>query len=171
MRVRSMLLSACGIAAGTVLWLWFWHMVPCDPRESSAAIRMGIASAALLPGVAVLAAMIVVQIAARFASGAVDPTLGRDGRLLLLNQRAISNSVEQMVVFAPALLALSAACEAGAMPKVVALGLTFGAARLAFWFGYLIAPILRAPGMAATGTVGLVTLAAALWVWLTATFP
>ena len=96
----------------------------------------------------------------------VVPVAGRDSRFLLVNQRVISNTLEQMVVFAPALLALAARMPPYKMPQVVALALLFALARLVFWIGYLLGARLRAPGMAVTLAVNLVTLAAAVRVWI-----
>jgi hypothetical protein len=157
MRRASVLLSAAGVAFGLLLFRVLAEILPPHPAA------IGFGAACLLPAAAVLAAMTLLQIATRFATGAFDPTLGRDGRLLVVNQRAITNTVEQLACFAPSLLALSAAA---ASPPLLALGLTFATARLAFWVGYLIAPILRAPGMAATGAVNLATFAWAAWAWL-----
>jgi uncharacterized membrane protein YecN with MAPEG domain len=89
----------------------------------------------------------------RFASGTFDPTAGRDNRFLVVNQRVITNTVEQLACFAPALLAVSAVASPLRMTMVAALGLTFAVARIAFWIGYLRAPLLRAPGMSATFVV------------------
>jgi uncharacterized membrane protein YecN with MAPEG domain len=103
-----------------------------------------------------------------YRSRAVDPLAGVDNRFLLVNQRALTNTVEQLAVFVPALLALAAGASSEQVPGVVALGLVFGVARLVFWGGYLIGPLLRAPGMAATFAVNLSALAAAVWVWFRA---
>jgi hypothetical protein len=48
------------------------------------------------------------------------------------------------------------------MPGVVALGVVFAVARLVFWGGYLIGPLLRAPGMAATFAVNVATFVTAV---------
>jgi uncharacterized membrane protein YecN with MAPEG domain len=53
------------------------------------------------------------------------------------------------------------------MPAVLALGIVFALARIVFWVGYLAAPVLRAPGMAATLVTAIGTLGAAFWFWLT----
>lgn len=74
--------------------------------------------------------------------------------------------MEQLLCFIPALFALAAGVTAALMPKVVALGLIFAAARLVFWLGYLARPVLRATGMAATFATVTATIAAAIWVWL-----
>jgi hypothetical protein len=166
MRARSIVLSVCGMAAALLAWRLAAAWLPAPAGASRIGVRLGAAAAALLPAMFVLSAMILAQIAARFVSGTLDPTAGRDGRFLLLNQRAISNTVEQLTVFAPALLALAAAATAVDMPGVLALGPVFALARLVFWAGYLLAPIARAPGMAATGAVNVATLFAAAWFWL-----
>lgn len=148
-----------------VAWYAFSDLVSVDPTVSMAH-RLGVTLAALLPAGAVLDAMILLQILLRAVSGTIDPTAGEDGRRLRINQRALTNTVEQLVTFTVALLALAAGAPPALMRFVVALALVFALARLAFWIGYLIKPLLRAPGMAATAAVNLSTLAAAIWVWV-----
>ena len=109
--------------------------------------------------------MIALQMLVRAWSRAIDPLAGVDNRFLQVNQRALTNTVEQLAGFVPALMALAAGAPPGRMPGVVALGLVFGVARLVFWGGYLMGPLLRAPGMAATFAVNVATYAAAAWVW------
>lgn len=130
------------------------------------AFRIGLALAALIPAAIVLAAMILAQMLLRFTTGAFDPLAGRDCRLLHINQRVIGNTVEQVTVFAPALLAWAAGADASAMPGVIALGIVFAAARLVFWVGYLIDPMARALGMAPSFIAGLAALGAAARAWL-----
>ncbi|HUB14685.1 MAG TPA: MAPEG family protein [Acetobacteraceae bacterium] len=132
-----------------------------DPTQCIA-----VACASLLPTVAILLAMIVLQMAVRCQSGAIDPTAGRDNHFLRTNQRVITNTVEQMAAFVPGLLALAARVRPGMLREVVALALLFALARLVFWGGYLLGPRWRAPGMAVTLAVNLVTLGTAAWVWL-----
>ncbi len=127
--------------------------------------RLGLACAALLPAVCVLNLMIVVQMRLRARTGAVDPLAGRDGASLQVNQRVLTNTVEQLTGFAPALLALAAGAGPGSMRFVVAAGLVFALARLVFWAGYMLGPVVRAPGMAATFAINISTLIAAIWVW------
>jgi len=106
-----------------------------------------------------------VQMALRAWTGAIDPLAGRDVRLLQINQRALSNTVEQLAGFAPALLALAAGASPGWMRWVVGAVIVFGLSRLVFWGGYLLGPELRAPGMAASFAVNVTTFVAAIWVW------
>ncbi|MCC6720474.1 MAG: MAPEG family protein [Acetobacteraceae bacterium] len=166
MRGLSLLLGGCGAVAAVLGWQALVPFFPPDPAGASMAVRLGQGCAALLPGAAVLALMVLAQMALRFATGAVDPLAGHDARLLRVNQRAISNTVEQFLVFAPAVLTLSAGVPGQRMGQVTALGAVFALARLVFWLGYLAAPLGRAFGMAATLTATLAALAAAAWFWV-----
>jgi uncharacterized membrane protein YecN with MAPEG domain len=109
--------------------------------------------------------MIVAQMALRARSGAVEPLAGGDNATLLVNQRALTNTVEQLAGFAPSLLALAAGVSSDRMRFVVAAGVVFAVARLVFWAGYILGPMMRAPGMAATFAINIGTLVAAIWVW------
>ena len=155
-----------GLVAAAVLW-WGFATVLHGAGGADVGARIGVAAMALLPATGVLLAMILAQMLARARSDAVDPTAGRDTAFLRTNQRVISNTVEQMAAFAPALLALAAGTSPARMPVVAALGFVFACARLGFWIGYIVGPNLRAPGMTATFAVNLVTASAAAWVWLT----
>jgi uncharacterized membrane protein YecN with MAPEG domain len=141
-------------------------LIPVDAADASMAMRLGHGLTALLPAAFVLFAMTLVQMLARAATGRVDPTRGADPAFLVVNQRCISNMIEQFAVFVPALLALAAGVGGRLMPAVVALGLVFAAARLVFWLGYLVAPLARAPGMVATVCCNAAALLAAAWFWL-----
>jgi hypothetical protein len=166
MRGLSLLLGIAGAIAGLLAWRVLSAMLPSDPAAASMAVRLGLVAASLLPAAAVLAAMILAQMAARFWQGIFDPTAGKDDRFLRINQRVLSNSVEQLAIFVPAMLALAAGAPAARMGQVLALALVFALARLAFWAGYLAAPLLRAPGMAASICVNLVALGWAVVVWV-----
>lgn len=166
MRSLSLLLGVCGAVAAMLGWQALVPHLPPDPAGSSMAVRLGQGCAALLPGAAALALMVLAQMGLRAATGAIDPLAGRESRLLLVNQRAIANTVEQFAIFAPSLLALSAGVSGPRMAEVNALGVVFAAARVAFWLGYLVAPVGRAFGMAATLAATLSTLGAAAWFWV-----
>lgn len=164
MDVRLLLGSAGGIGVAFFLWQWLGRFVAIDP-SIGIADRIGLGCAALLPSVLVLDLVIAVQMRLRAVARAIDPLAGRDSRLLQVNQRVLSNTVEQLAGFAPALIALSAGIAPGMMPFVVSAGLVFALARLVFWAGYLLGPMLRAPGMAATFAINVATSIAAVWVW------
>lgn len=161
----SLLLGVCGAVAAMLAWQALVPMFRPDPGGASMAVRLGMGCAALLPAAAVLALMLLAQMALRLAAGAIDPLAGQETRALLVNQRVIANTVEQFAVFAPALLAFAAGTTGARMAEVTAAGTVFAAARMLFWLGYLVAPVGRAFGMAATLAATLGTLAAAAWVW------
>ncbi len=166
MRGLSLLLGTAGAVAGFLAWRLLAALIPTDPAAASMSVRLGLAAASLLAAAAVLAAMVAAQMAARFWQGSFDPTAGKDGPFLRVNQRVISNSVEQMAILTPAILALAAGVPAPRMAEVLALAPVFALARLAFWAGYLAAPLLRAPGMAASFGASLTALGWAVAVWL-----
>jgi uncharacterized membrane protein YecN with MAPEG domain len=161
----TLLGSAVGVGAAFALWQGLVRTLPVN-AAAGLPDRLGLAFAALLPAACVLNLMIVTQMLLRVRIGAVDPLAGRDDTLLQVNQRALTNTVEQLVGFAPALLALAAGVQSARMRFVIAAGVVFALARLVFWAGYLLGPPMRAPGMAATFAVNVTTLVTAIWVWL-----
>lgn len=148
--MRLLALGGAGVGFGLGLagLIALQTLLP-PPRAADLAQRIALALLALLPGVGVFGLMIAAQMALRFATAAFDLTAGADGPVLQRTQRVIANTVEQLALFAPALLAL-AAIEPAAVDAVPAFGLVFAAARLAFWIGYTVHPLARAPGMAAS---------------------
>jgi hypothetical protein len=162
----SLLLGACGVVAAWLLWRSLAVQIPVPPDGASTAGRLSLALAWLLPGAGLLWAMLVAQMAGRFILGRFDPLAGAEPRVLAVNQRVITNTVEQGAVFVPALLALAAGAPSALMPQVLALPAVFVVARCAFWAGYLVAPIGRALGMAATLAVTTGALGGAVWVWV-----
>jgi hypothetical protein len=156
--------SAIGIGVAIAVWRGLAAIIPVD-IAAGLPERLGLGCAALLPAVCVLNLMILVQMRLRAQSGAVDPLAGHDGMLLRVNQRALTNTVEQLAGFAPALLALAGRTPPGGMRYVVAAGVVFALARLAFWGGYLLGPLARAPGMASTFAINVGTLVAAMLAW------
>jgi len=160
----TLLGSAVGISLAFAVWQGLARILPADV-SGGLPERLALACAALLPAVCVLNLMIVVQMRLRVRTGAVDPLAGRDDAWLQVNQRALTNTVEQLAGFVPALLALAAGVASGWMRFVVAAGLVFALARLVFWAGYLLGPLARAPGMAATFAINVSTLGGAILVW------
>lgn len=165
MRARSLLLGGAGAIAAILLWWLLTAAWPVSP-SASVELRLGLALAALLPALFLLWLMILAQMLARFRGAVFDPLAGAETNFLRVNQRVISNTVEQLAIFIPALLALALRVRAGWLPAALALAIVFAAGRLAFWIGYLRAPISRAPGMAATIVATSAALFAASAVWL-----
>lgn len=149
------------VTMGLMLWLLF-HLLP-DPEASDIGSRIAYAlkwnAVAALPLFFMLAAIG----NARFSSEAIDPTLGKESRTMVVDARVAGNTLEQFVIFVVATLALAAGIEGGAVRIVGAAAVTFVAMRIAFWVGYRIKPIYRAFGFSSTAYMNLGLLVAAIW--------
>ncbi|HUE19611.1 MAG TPA: MAPEG family protein [Stellaceae bacterium] len=87
----------------------------------------------------------------RLRSPAIDPLSGYTTRRLTINLRYLQNTLEQLVLFVPGLLALAYYCADGrSMRAIVATAAVWIVARGAFWIGYHYGSQYRAigaPGM------------------------
>lgn len=138
-----------GIAAGTVataaLWLGLLSYLPPPATANGFVTALGCAAIAallaLVPGIEAIAHE-------RLVTPAVDPLAGYETQRMRVNQRYLSNTVEQFIVFAAGLLLLSFY----ASPRILAIiTIVWVATRWAFWAGYHRGPLLRglgAPGIA-----------------------
>src|SRR5512139_408116 len=124
------------VAMGLLLWLLF-HLLP-DPDASDLAARLAYAlkwnAVAALPLFFMLAAIG----NARFGSGAIDPTLGKESSTMIVDAKVAGNTLEQFAIFVVATLALSAGVEGEAVKIVGAAAITFVLMRIVFWIGYRI---------------------------------
>ena len=85
---------------------------------------------------------------------------------MLINGRVADNTLQQFVVFAVGLLALSVTLPARSLSFIPAATITFVIARLVFWIGYRIHPLYRAPGFSSTAYLNMGMLIASLWLWV-----
>ena len=73
----------------------------------------------------------------RLSSPAIDPLAGHESRQMKINLHYLQNTLEQLLLFIPGLLALAAYCADGqAMRAVVAATIVWIVSRMAFWIGY-----------------------------------
>jgi uncharacterized MAPEG superfamily protein len=100
---------------------------------------------------------------ARFLGEAIDPTLGKEDRRMVIDGRVADNTLQQFVLFAAGSMALAAAMPGGQVKIVGAAAITFVVMRIAFWIGYRIKPIYRAFGFSSTAYMNVGLLVAALW--------
>ncbi len=94
----------------------------------------------------------------RDTPGAVDPLAGAESRRFQINQRVLTNTVEQLAIFLPLLVALAVRVDeahARLLPLHVACWI---AARIAFWIGYRRDVHWRSPGMAWTSMIAVLTI-------------
>jgi hypothetical protein len=92
---------------------------------------------------------------ARFLSDAIDPTQHAESRSMEINGRVADNTLQQNFIFAMASLTLSTMVPLRHLQVVWACAIVFVAARTAFWIGYRLNPLYRAPGMSATAYMNL----------------
>jgi hypothetical protein len=92
---------------------------------------------------------------ARFLSDAIDPTRNAEHPSMQIDGRVADNTLQQNFVFAVASLALSTVVPIGYLQVVWACTIVYVVARTAFWIGYRINPLYRAPGMSATAYMNL----------------
>lgn len=145
--------------AVTLLALWLlapWFGPPAGAADTGARMAFW-ARLALWPAL-VLFGTVLGAVVARGLSAAFNPIDDPESRFYRVSQRVLANSVEQTLVFLPALAALVAQAPIHSLGVAVPATALFVLGRLLFWAGYLVHPYARAPGMAMTFTVNLVVL-------------
>ena len=155
-RRRSLTGALAGLGVGAGLAFVFSAWIGPVARETALALAL------FVPG-AVVFVLVLAVAAGRFLTQAFDPfaDAASPSRYMAITQRALSNSMEQGVIFATAGTALVVAGGPEAGTLTAALAATYAVARLAFWLGYLHSMFGRAPGMAATLGINLVLVTAA----------
>lgn len=146
---RERRLTLTVVAAGTVSWAvvvgaaWMlWPTVTPVPSADRVAyaLQLGAAPAILM----------LLMICACFrlfdTPRAEDPRLGAESERFKINQRVLTNTVEQGWAFVPLVLALSPRLSPGQLKLLPIAVSVWCAGRVMFWVGYHVAPHWRAPG-------------------------
>ena len=145
-RQRARMLAGIGasFAATVAIWLVLLRFLPSptnsEPLPTAFACCAIAALLTLVMGVEAIAHE-------RLVTPAIDPLAGFETRRMRVNARYLSNTVEQFIVFAIGLLALS---HYAPSRLLVIVSIVWIVARWAFWIGYHFSPLLRgfgAPGM------------------------
>ena len=160
---RRLIVTAAGVnlasAAVTVaLIVLLLPLFPAPEGVSALQARLALAARLSLWPALVLFAMVAGVMAVRGRTRAFNPIEDGESRAYRVMQRVLSNTVEQTLVFLPALAALSTLLPVDSLGALRLATALFVAGRLLFWAGYLVHPYARAPGMAMTFTVNLVVL-------------
>ena len=155
-------LILAGMAAGL---LWALALVGGIQAANPAFVPLPIAMPlAMLPPGLVMAAVIARLAQRRFFDDAIiDGATFAPGSGAEIDQRVLTNTTEQ-VVLALVLWPFVAVTLGGAV--VIAMGIGFAIARLAFWIGYHASPPLRGFGFAGTFYPTLVATFWALLAWM-----
>ncbi|MEA3030774.1 MAG: hypothetical protein QOG13_2099 [Sphingomonadales bacterium] len=164
---RDQRIVAIGAASGVLsMLLAMWalvHLLPQPAGMESLGGRLAYALRWNAFAASPLFAMIVAIGNARALGPAIDPTLGTEDKAMVVNGRVADNTTQQFALFLAGSLGLAASLPPQYMTVIGAAAIVFVAARIAFWIGYRIHPLYRAPGFAATFYLNLALLAAALW--------
>jgi hypothetical protein len=160
-RKASLAGSLWGALGGLVLFGVLWRGLAGVNQTVAQALVL------LVPALVVFGLSLAVAFG-RFITQTFDPLspTSTANRYLPVTQRALTNSLEQGLVFMAAGTVLVRTDTAWAPTAGVALAVTFGAARVVFWLGYLRSTFGRAPGMAVTMLVNAVVVVfaiAAIW--------
>lgn len=91
----------------------------------------------------------------RFFSDAIDPTQHAETQSQEVDGRVADNTLQQNFIFLVATLALSTVVPYNYLQVIGACAIVFVIARSAFWFGYRLHPLYRAPGMSSTAYMNL----------------
>ena len=155
--------AAIGVATMIVLVAVLSTLLP-EP-EGLAEIPARIVFALRLNVIAVLPffAMLVAIGNSRFLSDAINPLAQKERADQQINGRVADNTLQQNFVFLVATLALSTVLPPAYLQVLVAMTIVFILARIAFWIGYRIDPLYRAPGMSATAYLNLGGLLTAIY--------
>lgn len=143
-RRRTMTGIALSAPLFLLLWWLLWEFLPEPVGANSLHVALQCCAVAALM---TLVAGIEAIAHERLFTAAIDPLAGVETPRMRVNFRYLQNTLEQFVVFAAGLLALSA--FAGAKLLVI-VTIVWIFARWAFWIGYHKSPLLRgigAPGM------------------------
>lgn len=145
-------------ALTVALFVLLAPLVPPPEGDASLAARLALAARLSVWPALVLCAMVGGVMAVRGRAQAFNPIDDAEGRAYRVAQRALTNTVEQMVIFLPGLAALATLLPADGLGALRLATALFVTGRLLFWAGYAVHPYARAPGMAMTLTVNLIVL-------------
>ena len=143
---RKRTLSGILISVPVTLLLWYLLLRYLPQPIGANSVRVALQCCAIAALFTVVAGVEAVA-HERLVTAAIDPLAGVETRRLRVNFRYLSNTVEQYIVFAAGLLALSAYASAKILVIVTIVWVLM---RWAFWIGYHKSPLLRgigAPGM------------------------
>ncbi|NYZ16324.1 MAPEG family protein [Azospirillum sp. RWY-5-1] len=156
-RRLTLAIAANGVAVAVtvVLMVALAPLFP-PPAVADLAGRLGLAARLSVWPALVLLLVILAVIATRGLCRLFNPIDDPETRVYRVCQRALSNTVEQTLLFLPGLTALCALLPLQSLGFPALFTLLFVVGRVLFWTGYILHPFARAPGMAMTLTVNMV---------------
>jgi hypothetical protein len=155
--------SGSGVITMIVLVAIFYSLWPVSSELTDVVARLGYTARALTFAALPLLIGIITVANTRFSSAAIDPTRHVESAALEINGRFVDNTVQQLLLFSIATLALCTVLTPSGMRVIPAAVAVFVIARTVFWIGYRVRPIYRAAGMAATGYLNAGLLGYGIW--------
>lgn len=147
--------AAIGVLS-MVLGVWaLTGIVPESKIMDTTANRLAYALAANIVAILPFFVMMINVGNRRFLSKAIDPTRHAEDSSMEIDGRVTDNTLQQNFVFLVASLALSTVVPFTELNVIWAAAIWFVIARVIFWIGYRIHPLLRAPGMSGTAYLNL----------------
>ena len=144
-RRRTIQVVALGTLSWAIVFAAAWRLWPTASLVPSAdrvsyALQLGAAPALLM--------LLMTCACLRLfdTPRAEDPRLGAESERFRINQRVLTNTVEQSWIFVPLVLALSPRLSPGQLKLLPVAVSVWCAGRVMFWVGYHVAPHWRAPG-------------------------
>jgi uncharacterized membrane protein YecN with MAPEG domain len=150
--------AASGVVSTLALVALLYKLLPVINGNAQ-----GFALASIALSVVPLFIMVVTIGNARFLGKAIDPTKHAEDHAMEIDGRVVDNTLQQNFIFVVGALALAAQLPFQQQKLILALSITFVIARFVFWYGYRRNPLLRAPGMAATGYLNLLVFLTVLY--------
>lgn len=97
---------------------------------------------------------------------AEDPLRGAESVRFKINQRVMTNTVEQTLIFVPMFVALALRMDPASVWVLPLLMGVWCAGRMLFWVGYQLDPAWRAIGMDWTSSIAMLTAGGLAWTLL-----
>ena len=147
--------AAIGVIS-MIIGVWVLaQIVPASRIMDTTANRLAYTLAANVLAILPFFVMMVTVGNKRFLSDAIDPTRHAEDALMEIDGRVTDNTLQQTFVFFVASLAAATGLPFTHLHLVGAAAIWFVIARSAFWIGYRINPLYRAPGMSGTAYLNL----------------
>lgn len=155
--------ATSGLICLVVALLFLPDYLPRLSPEAATGDRLGFAAKWIALAAAPLLLAIIAIGNERALTEAIDPTVGKESRRMLINGRVVDNTLQQFALFVAAMLAVAAASRGDQLGIVAAAAVIFTLARFAFWIGYRINPLYRAFGFASTAYLNFALFGIAAW--------
>jgi hypothetical protein len=155
--------AASGIICMVIIVWALTNVIPQPGVADASGDRLAYALRWSVIAVLPLFAMLVAVGNARFFSEAIDPTLGKESRDMVVDGRVADNTLQQFVCFLVGITGISVSVPITWLSLVPALAITFVIARMVFWVGYRIHPLYRAPGFSSTAYMNLFMYIGVIW--------